>query len=424
MNDDLLWLTAYAGCVTTIIIFVVSGGILPLQYSAQWIAQEVQTASVFLVPSISAVQIQQQYHEVSVSDPVTGVAMPLPSQRVRIVIVPGHQPTQGGAVFDGVRERDVVVSLAEALAALLAQNPRYDVIVTRTTDAWNPILQTYFDTNGPAIQSFQESLKQYMAQYLTDGSFLPAVDQVYHNTASTDGAQELYGINKWSNENGVAITVHIHLNDDADHRANRAGANSGFAVYIPDYQFANAAASRSVGESIARRLNAYHATSTLPGESSGVVEDQQLIAVGSNNSARDAAVLIEYGYLYEPQFQDAEVRALAVRDYAYATHLGLQDFMKDPVAHSTGSAALPYDWTRVTAKLHEQSADVYALQSALHSLGVYPPQGKSFSDCPISGMMGECTRTALKAYQSSLGLEATGIVGTLTRAALTRDSGQ
>ena len=169
---------------------------------------------------------------------------------------------------------------------------------------------------------------------------------------------------------------------------------------------------------LAARLGAYHATSTLPGESAGVVEDQQLIAIGSNNSADDAALLIEYGYIYEPQFQNASTRALAEKDYAYATYLGLRDFLKDPENSPTGSAALPYDWSDTVVSSGEKGAGVYALQAALHHLGYYPPAGKRFSDCPVSGLAGACTTAAIKIYQSSRGLEATGTLGPQTRGAL------
>lgn len=424
MRNDLLHLAAYTGCIASVLVFLISGGSVPLQQSAAWMVKEVQFASVFFVTSITAAQIQDTYTGTQRVDPLTGVVTPMPSKKVRILIVPGHQPNEGGTEFRGVWERDVVVDIADSLAALLSQNPHYEVMVARSKTAWNPILQSYFDTQAPAIEAFIQSQRAQMAQHIADGSVSSEFDQIYHLTTSSQGALQLYGINKWVNENNYDITLHLHINDDAERRTRSAGKYSGFTIYVPERIYSNAAASRVVGEALAVRLNAYHATSTLPKEDRGILEDRELIAIGSNNSADGASLLIEYGYIYEPQFQAAAVLPLAVADYAFSTYLGLQDFFKDPVSSKTGSPAFPYDWSTVTQKKNESGPGIYALQATLHYLGFYPPSGKPFSDCPVSGKFGSCTEIALKAYQSARGLKATGQLGPQTRAALSRDLGQ
>ncbi|MCR4275800.1 MAG: N-acetylmuramoyl-L-alanine amidase, partial [Candidatus Parcubacteria bacterium] len=373
--------------------------------------------------SITAVQIQNNYHSVPVANLATAtVSTTTSAKRVRVLIVPGHQPTSGGTEFGGVKERDVASDIANALAGLLSQNPHYDVMVSRSTTEWNPILQNYFDTHMPEIEAFTQSQKAQMQGHLADGSILPAADQVYHDTAPSNAAYQLYGINKWTSDNGYDITLHLHINDDSEHRAGVAGEYSGFAVYVPDHQYSNAVASKTIGEAIALRLSAYHATSTLPKEDAGVVEDQELIAIGSNNSADDAALLIEYGYIYEPQFQESSIRPVAVADYAYQTYLGLQDFFKDPILTTFGSVSFPYDWTKVAGTTKEKGPGVYALQEALHYLDYYPPKGKNFSDCPISGVVRDCTRASIKEYQRARGLPATGVIGPETSAALFYDT--
>lgn len=341
--------------------------------------------------------------------------------KIRILIMPGHQPNLGGTVFGEVQERDVVVDIADSLAGQLSQDPRYDVMIARTKKAWNPILQTYFDTHAADITAFRQSQALLMASSLASGSFKLESDQVYHISTPADAALQLYGINKWANENNIDITLHIHINDDDSHRAKVAGQYNGFTVYVPDHQYGNATTSKDIGESIAVRLNAFHATSTLPIEDAGVVEDQSLIATGSNNSANNAAFLIEYGYIYEPQFQIASVRPVAVADYAYQTYLGLQDFFHNSTTIMPRSIAFPYNWTNVVAKKNMRGPGVYALQSALHHLGYYPPKGKNFSECPISGKVGPCTRTAIIAYQRAHKLAQTGVLGPKTRAALKKD---
>lgn len=414
MRNDLIWLAAYAGCVSSVVIFLAAGGAIPLRAAIDWISSEAETASVFFVQSTTSAQIQNNYHEVSPSPAVL-------AKKVRILIVPGHQPSEGGTEFRDIYERDIVVDIANALVKLLTQNSRYDVIVARTKTEWNPVFQSYFDTHASDIEAFIQSQKLQMASHIADGSILPAVDQVYHNSASATGTLQLFGINKWASENKYDIILHLHLNDYAGRRTNVVGKYDGFAIYVPDRQYSNAEASKAVGEAIAVRLNAYHATSTLPKEDVGVVPDQQLIATGSNNSVDGAALLIEYGYIYEPQFLKQSMRPLAVADYAYQTYLGLQDFFGDPISSTFGSVSLPYDWSKVNTENKSSESGIYALQAALRHIGYYPPAGKSFSNCPVSGTSGACTRTAIEEYQRAHGLTTTGALGPQTRAELERD---
>lgn len=417
MQRKLLWLAVCTGYISSVIILSTTGSVTIFRENVAWISKEAETAAVFFVTSITVAQMNDVYHGAAPS-PATLAG------KIRVLIVPGHQPETGGTDFGGTYERDVVVDIANALAELLARNPHYEVVISRGKTAWNPVMQSYFDTHAADIGAFEQSQTLQMKSYLADGSILPAADQVYHNPAPPQAILQLYGINKWANDNKYDITLHLHLNDYAGRRKNRVGTYEGFAIYVPEQQYSNAEASKAVGESIAARLNAYHATSTLPKEDQGVVPDQQLIAIGSNNSADGAALLIEYGYIYEPQFQEPSILPVAVADYAYQTYLGLQDFFNDPVPSTRGSISFPYDWSKVSGKKNERGPGVYALQAALHSLGYYPPAGRSFSDCPVSGVAGDCTRSAVMEYQRAKGLETTGILGPQTRDALSRDTVQ
>ncbi len=403
MNNDLLWTAAYAGCMASIIIFFVVGE------TQVFASVRTQSASVFFVQSTTSEQIQNNYNNANTA------------KKVRILIVPGHQPNIGGTEFKDLYERDFVVDIANALAGFLSKNARFSVIVARDKTKWNTTLESYFKTHALEIETFMQSQKSQMQNYLANGSILPATGDVPHNNATATSSIQLYGINKWAGENDVDITLHLHLNDYVGHRANRTGEYDGFTIYVPDHQYSNAEASKAIAKAIAVRLNSYHATSTLPKEDTGVVEDQKLIAIGSNNSADNAALLIEYGYIYEPQFQEPSVRSVAFADYAYQTYLGLQDFFNDPIETSRGSISFPFDWTDVTAEKNQRGPGVYALQSALRHLGFYPPDGKSFSECPISGVSGHCTRSAISDYQEKHGLTVTGQLGPKTREALKRD---
>src|SRR3989344_4245184 len=258
MQDDLVRLAAFAGLLSAMVIYIAAGG--ALQRAESSLAGGTQSAAVFFVPSITLAKINSDYQK-----------------QVRILIVPGHQPDTGGTEYNGVYERDVVVDIASALADLLARNPHYDVMVARGKTAWNPVLQSYFDTHTADITAFLASQKLQMAQHIADGRLLVEPNQVYHNTTPLPAALQLYGINKWTSENNIGITLHLHINDYA--RRTRAGKYDGFAVYVPDRQYSNAEVSKAIGTAIAARLSPYHATSTLPKEEAGVAKDQELIAI-------------------------------------------------------------------------------------------------------------------------------------------------
>lgn len=417
MRSTLLWIAVFTGSISTVVTILVAGGLglNLIGYEKEWLSTHLQVAAAFFVPSITLTEIHEEYQKIDVRNPSAT------QEKVKILLVPGHQPEKGGTQFKGVYERDVVVAIAHDLATLLSQNPRYSVVVSRTQEAWNPILQSYFDTHALEIETFRQSQALQMQQHVSEGDFVASADQVYHNTASSEAVLQLYGMNKWASDNDYQVVLHLHLNDYAGRRPQSIGTYDGFAIYVPHHQYSNATVSTAIGEAIAARLSAYHAVSTLPKEDRGVVEDQELIAIGSNNSIDGAALLIEYGYIYEPQLSLPSVRAVAVADYAYQTYLGIQDFFKDPIPSRYGSLSFPYDWENVTGEKGEKGPEVYALQAALHFLKHYPPSGNTFSQCPVSGISGDCTEKAIKEYQLAQGLEETGTLGVKTRAALRHD---
>ncbi len=405
-------------------IFFAVGGFSSFKSNLVYVSSEMQSAAVFFVQSITIAKINSDYNDTPKASSFgtsANTVFASAQKKVRILIVPGHQPNYGGAVFNGVYERNIVVDIADDLARLLEQNPHYKVMVARTKTQWNPVLESYFNTHKASIEAFRLAQIENMNKHLRNRSVLSSLHQVGHDSTPALATLQLYGIHKWASVNGYDIVLHMHVNDERGHRLHTPGKDTGFAVYVPDHQYSNAIATRAVGAAIAARLNAYHATSTLPNESPGVVEDQQLIAIGSNNSSDAAALLIEYGYIYEPQFQHASLLKTAEKDYAYQTYLGLQDFFKDPVQPTYGSLSFPYKWSSVKGVVGERSPGVYALQSELHYLGFYPPAGRNFSDCPTSGFVGTCTRKSIEEYQRAHNFSPIGILGPKTRAVLRTD---
>lgn len=339
---------------------------------------------------------------------------------LKVLVVPGHEPNYGGAVFMGVYEREIVVDIANELARELRKDRNIDeVIVARTNTAWHRDIARYFDRNMKKIERFVKTHKRDMEEKLEDGDVkrLGEGHQVEHAAAPTDVALRLYGLNKWANENDIDVILNLHVNDSPDHDAATPGANSGYAIYVPDPQFGNGKASRPIAEAIAERLNDYSATSTLRIENKGIAEDQTLIAVGANNTLEVPTMLIEYGYITESKMLAPVLRKTLAADYAYQTSLGFTDFLTNRKPSGLATKVLPYTWDEMPL-VGSTSVDTYALQVALRNTGHYPPQESSLVPCPINGVMNECTMVAIRAYQADEGLPQTGILDARTRQAL------
>jgi N-acetylmuramoyl-L-alanine amidase len=268
--------------------------------------------------------------------------------KIKILIAAGHEPGFGGAVYQGVYEREIVTEIANELAKELKANPNYEVIVTRDNDDWNSSLSRYFKKDKKKIESFVKKQKKEFAKLVKKGDIKKPSegDQVDHATAPEDAALRLYGINKWANENDIDLVVNLHINDAPDHGPNDPSKYNGYAVYVPDSAFGNSRTSKELGRDIADRLSKLSDASTMPGESKGVIEDQELIAMGAYGTLNVPSVLIEYGYISEPRFTLPEYRRTVTKDAAYQTYLALQDFFDDEVPNPHSVAKLPTTWPK------------------------------------------------------------------------------
>jgi N-acetylmuramoyl-L-alanine amidase len=368
-------------------------------------------AAVFFQQSITVAGLNQKYKSVASGQ-----------NKINLLIIPGHEPNSGGAEFGKLKERDMTVDLGNYLAGFLENNNHYGVTITRDKQNWNPIFSNYFTTNWNAIIAFVENQKSQMRS-LVDVGLVKSVSGAYHVDASQDVALRLYGVNKWVNENNIDIEIHIHFNDFPRRHQNLPGEYSGLTIYVPESQYSNSTTTRAIATAVLSRLSRYNAVSDLPTENAGIVEDQDLIAIGSNNNADAASFLIEYGYIYEPQFQDPAIRDMTLKDLAYQTYLGLEDFFGQKISSSVvyDTLMLPHDWQKNISKTSSGLAatDILALQSALVIDGEYPTEDKSKNDCPRSGIFGNCTIDALKEFQNKYNIKGeSGTLGTKTRAVL------
>jgi len=274
-------------------------------------------AATFFVPSITMSDLKDKY----ISAEETG-------KKIKILLVPGHEPNFGGTEFGKLKERDMNVDLAIELKNNLESNRRFEVILTRDKDNWNPELEKYFNDNWEVIKDFTKLKKTEMNLLIAEGRVEKVSSGVRHNTALGDVAYRLFGINRWSRDANIDVLIHIHFNDYPRAQTYLPGKHRGFAVYIPDKQYSNSVATKEIATNIFKRLEEFFVVSDLPKEDVGIIESQDLIAIGQSNSLDAASILIEYGYIYRPQFAGQVSRESAFDKMARQTYLGLEDSFK------------------------------------------------------------------------------------------------
>jgi peptidoglycan hydrolase-like protein with peptidoglycan-binding domain len=330
---------------------------------------------------------------------------------IKILIVPGHDDNSYGAYYNGIREVELNRELAKNLYNKLSVEPGFEVILASDSSGYNPVFNNYFEVKRDEITKFINEAKYDFSKKIKDGE-ITEDNENFHNVAPAEVALKLYGFNMWLNENNFDFVFHIHFNDYGGRSKHKEPKYNGFSIYMPDKQFSNYELSRQMAEKVFDRIGDIVPVSNLPQESMGIIESQELIAVGSNDALDASSLLIEYGYIYEPQFTDPETRGLVLEDLAYQTYVGIKEFFGEkPIVAST-----KFNFTKDLDKdLKKRTKESYALQKQLAILGHYPPSNKTFNDCPPTGIFGECTLEAVKSFQLTKGLPVTGYVGEMTR---------
>ncbi len=342
------------------------------------------------------------------------------TKRLRVLLVPGHDNEYRGAEFGRLTENSLTMATAGYLFNYFKSDPRFEVFITRDpgTGDYLPNFLDYFNRERENILVFKDSLRQQFANFVA-GNQVEARTTVVHNFARPEVAFRLYGINKWANDNNIDLVLHLHFNDYPG-RGRSAGKYSGFSVYLPEWQYPNARTSAAIGQSVFSTLQKFIPTSSLPGEDSGLVEDQELIAIGASGSRDGASVLIEYGYIYESQFTSAALRGRWLPELAWQTYWAVKNhFDADRLGEGLTNEVttlLPYHFTRDLREGDRDQVDVLALQRALLAGNFYPPAGKSLADCPILGSFGRCTREAVSHFQKQYQIKpVSGAVDEVTR---------
>lgn len=334
--------------------------------------------------------------------------------KIKILIVPGHDNATVGGQFRNIKETDLNIELAYDLLGFLQKDQKFTAYITRDRNGnYNNWFSGYLTNENKSISVFREYSKKVMSFVKNAGLVVTNRNKVQHNPAADNTSLNLYAVNKWANDNNVDIVLHIHFNDYPTRWSGSPGKYSGFAIYVPEKQLPNSRASIDVAEALKKKLEKYFPKSNFPGEEETIVEDHELIAIGSNASRKGVSLLMEYGYIYEPQFRTSELRSDSINEFAFQTYQGIKEYFT-PYIMPNNTTLLPYTWKRALGKSQTSSKDVLHLQSALCAEGLYPPAGKTLSSCPMSGIYGNCTFSAVKSFQAKYGISAVGVVGPQT----------
>ena len=332
------------------------------------------------------------------------------NKNIKILIVPGHDEASWGAEHDGVKEVDINRQLAGILYDKLKQEKGFNVAMVSDKDGYSRTFKKFFKKEEDEIEDFIKKRKKDFKKKVRRGQ-IELKETNFHNAASDEVAAKLYGINMWSDENEFDLVIHVHFNDYGGRYKDWSPKYNGFSIYVPEEQFENHEVSFEFAENIFKRLSDISAVSNLKYESEGIVKTQELIAIGAHESLETPALLIEYGYIYEPQFTNPDVRDRAVKELANKTYLGIKDYF-DELVLDTENYLHAKDLRRTDNVWNEEN---YMLQKELASKGFYPPKGKTFNECPVAGYFGSCTEEAVMKFQKAYKLPSTGFVGPLTR---------
>jgi N-acetylmuramoyl-L-alanine amidase len=317
--------------------------------------------------------------------------------QLKILIVAGHDKETIGAEFQGLKEEELTSQLGQELYNYFKKDRKFKAFSIRDKNGdYKNWFLNYLNKDRESIKIFRNYLRR-VTDFAFESGLIKERAQVEHNPAADNVSLKLYAINKWANEKDIDIVLHLHFNDDPTRSRLQKGEYSGFAIYAPEAQLPNSEASRDLAKFLKKELSKYVAQSDFPGEAAGVVEDQELIAVGSNASRKSVSLLVEYGYIYEPQFRYKSLRKEVFKELAYQTYSAIKKYFEPSFVSDT--TFLPYRWTSFLKKGTRYSVDVLHLQAALLKEGLYPPEGKNLSVCPINGNFLDCTFQAVIAFQ-------------------------
>jgi len=245
---------------------------------------------------------------------------------IKILIVPGHDNEVWGSQYGNTKEADMTLALGARIFNLLKKDKNFEVHITRDSLGYTTEFADYFLTSQADIVAFRKNAKLLRENNIQNGTFIKKENTVPHNMVSESVAMNLYGINKWANDNKMDFVLHIHFNDYPRPNKWTKGKYKGFSIYMPDEQMVNSGESVKLAQNIFTELKKKYAVSTYEKEQGGLIPDQSLIALGSNGTldASVRSVLVEYGYIY--RFGNSNMRRSSYTSMAQLTVQGIKNY--------------------------------------------------------------------------------------------------
>lgn len=273
--------------------------------------------------------------------------------------------------------------LAQKLYEYLLNEEGINPVLVSNKSGYNFIFENYFKKEKNQIEKFIQDTKKDFSKKISEEEFAQ-VENNFHNVAPDEVRYKLYGINQWVDKQKFDLVIHIHFNDYAGRKWNRAGKYDGFSIYTPGKLFKNYQLSHALAYSVFEELKKIRPVSNLEEEQEGIIEDHELIAIGANESLDAGSILIEYGYIYESIFANPTTRETSLDYFAYATYSGIKKMLQETPEEK--------EKLEVAISKNKTSKDnlVWQFQKTLE--GKYPPSKKDLRDCPISGYFGECSQ--------------------------------
>jgi N-acetylmuramoyl-L-alanine amidase len=376
--------------------------------------------SLIFLLGFSSCLAQTADYSMNKVDDIKAIQKKYTDGKIKILIVPGHDKEYFGTQFKNVEEEYFNLQLAEKIYNYFKSDNKFDVSIVRDSNGYLSVFVNYFKDNREKITKFIANTKDYFSKNFLN---FENITGVIHNDAENEVAIRLFGINMWADENFVDLIIHVHFNDYAGRKKNSTGEYSGFTIYIPEKQFPNYSVSSELAKPVFKNLSQVMGISSLPQESAGIVEDQNLIAIGPRFSLSAAAMLIEYGYIYDIYNITPVIRKELFKELAFLTYSGVSGYFDPAKISKLNSVILPYKWKNSLSGNLKKNKDVLALQIALVKEGVYPPTGFSLDSCPINGNFLKCTKLAVIQFQEKYFNDilkpanksfGTGYVGALT----------
>lgn len=246
---------------------------------------------------------------VSVPEIVTPVV-----KTFNILLIPGHNPKDGGGNYRDIYERDLVFNIAQEISNILSKNENYKIVIARDSKDWNPELKNYFEKEKQNIIDWKTQRQKETDALMSSGEIKKVPDMAFHADATPETSVRLYGTNKWANENEIDLILNLHFNDSIRPNMNLPGTFKGFTIFVPEGQLKNSVQSHLAAKEIFNEIEKVE-----PPQINYLLEDQTLIALGASNTLNEPSMLIEYAYIYEKQ--------IPILEMAKATAKGIENYV-------------------------------------------------------------------------------------------------